>query len=229
MPLINVEHHGDGTSEYTFGEASPVPPGSQRSPPDSHEAEPLHKVSKAEPPSVPTDSAAQQSEPRQSTASIEDTIQHQNGATADQIMEAHGEQDASQPVASQDTSGDGPLAGIPPPRRAYAMPTPREMKDQLNIASSRSEAAQMHTAVPDKSLAESPAVDSDSRQPGASSSAVEATTHAKAASPKGSQSSPVFQRMSLIGMVFCTALQEGNLASAVTIAHEIEEHGCASH
>jgi hypothetical protein len=74
-----------------------------------------------------------------------------------------------------------------------------------------------------QSLADTPiAMESQRSSPGA----VEASAPAAAASKKRSQPSQGYQKMSQLGSAFCTALEDQNMASAVTIAHAVEEHGC---
>jgi hypothetical protein len=229
-PLISVEHHDDGTSKYIFGEPSIAPTDSRQgnansyqATSDSYVAEGLHSNSAFESAAQPESDVADHGEPNHMTSS-EQPIQSRQKGSVEQFLGGPGAPAASQPVLPGGASDDGPLAGIPPPRRAYTMLTPREIKDQLDNAHVQRESGELHTALPDQRLKGVAAVDPS---PMDSSTAAEATQRVKTTSSSTADSLPVFTKMSQLGELFCTAVEERNFSSAVIMAHTLEEHGYA--
>ena len=122
------------------------------------------------------------------------------------------------------TSGGGPLAGIPPPRRAYTMLAPREMKDRLESTRNRTDGSESDTVESVRTQAGGSAT-AGSNLPEASRAA-EPARGAKVATSSTSRSTPAFQKMSHLGQMFCTALEQGNMGAAATSAVAVQEHGC---
>lgn len=220
MPLIDVQHNDDGTSSYTFGEPEEVPTGEHESSGGVQATDYVHGVGILEPSVSHTD--AEQSEPQLSTDSSESHIQQQHADMLGQSLDGSSIAEPAHRAASGSTSGDGALAGIPPPRRAYTMPTPRELQDQLDSVNVHSHSNQTHVDVPDAQFRDSSVNDAahqDTERDAWSSAEGDAAPRTSSLSSQG------FVKMSHVGKAFCQALGESNLVSAVAIAHVIEEHG----
>ena len=195
------------------------PSDSQAPPSANHVGGGLHEGSTQDPPAAP-DSVAQH-EPQHPKVISEAGNQYHHDVADEQPPQGSGVQEDPRAGA---TSGGGPLAGIPPPRRAYTMLAPREMKDRLESTRNRTDGSESDTVESVRTQAGGSAT-AGSNLPEASRAA-EPARGAKVATSSTSRSTPAFQKMSHLGRMFCTALEQGNMGAAATSAVAVQEHGC---